>query len=104
MYYGAEIANTNYQTKRFANLTTTAQQAIGGTAALAGRKYLLIWNQAGANVYWSFDSTLSSSNVLSKASGALEDGDQTVLPYGPNLQVYICTQTGQANVLVTEIS
>lgn len=104
MYYGASVVNTNSQTKRFANLTTTAQQAIGGTTSLAGRKYLYIWNQAGANVFWSFDSTLSSANCLSKAVGVMEDGDQNVMPFGPNLQVYMCTQSGQANVVITEIS
>lgn len=105
MYYGAEVANRNYSFQRIANLTTTAQEAKGsGSAPLAGRKYLYIWNQAGANVYWSLDSTLAGATVLTKATGVMEDGDQIVLPFGPNMRVYICTQSGQANVSVTEMA
>lgn len=103
MYYGAEVANQNYSFQRIANLTTTAQEATG-TTTLAGRKYLYIWNQAGANVYWSLDSTLSGATVLTKATGVMEDGDQIVLPFGRNMKVYVCTQSGQANVSITEMA
>jgi hypothetical protein len=110
MYYGAEIANRQYSYQRIANLTTTSQEAIGTSnktdtsVPLTGRKYLHIWNQAGKAVFWSLDSTLAGSTVVSKASGAIADGQEVVLPFGPALRVYICTQTGQANITVTELS
>lgn len=109
MYYGAEIANKTYAHTTFLlkSTDTASSEAKGGSATLAGRKYLMLWVESGANpVYWSFDSTMTPSNCQSKASGILTDGQIDILPVGPFLQVYICTgATGVSSfVSVTEIA
>lgn len=109
MYYGAEIANRT-TAQRTVQVGTAANKSAVGNASgldadvLPGRKYVQLWNMSGKACFYSYSSSLASTNVVSKASGPIADGEVVILPVGPNLLVYLVCQTGSATISITEIA
>lgn len=78
-------------------VTSTAAEFLG--SPLAGRKLLLLQNLGSQDVFIGFDNSVTSSNGLQLAKYSSIE-----LPFGDNLDVYMVTASGTADVRYIQLA
>lgn len=79
------------------SITSTAAEFLG--SPLAGRKLLLLQNLGSKDVFIGFDSSVTSSNGLMLAKHSSIE-----LPFGDNLDVFMITASGTADVRYIQLA
>jgi hypothetical protein len=79
------------------SITNTAAEFLG--SPLSGRKLLLLQNLGSQDVYIGFNNSVTSSNGIQ-----LPKFSSIELPFGDNLDIYMVTAAGTANVRYAELA
>lgn len=92
-----ETPNTSFL-QLLLTLTTTPVVAKVGGSNLSGRKYLIIWNTSGTNIYY------GTSAVNSTNGFRISNNSSITIPVGPSIDVYIVKQSGSGDVVIQEFA
>lgn len=91
-----EIPNTTF-IDTVMSLSSAAQVAKVGASNLANRKYLVLQNLSGGNIYY------GTAGVSSSTGFKIANGSGITLPVGPGISIYIIKQNATAgNVIIQE--
>jgi hypothetical protein len=91
----ADVVDTDYQTASVAVSTSQVEAKAGGTP-LESRLILTLYNSGSKTIYY------GPSGVTSSSGTPLRKKQFASIPVGPNISVYMITDSGSADVIVQE--